>query len=51
MVTGKVVKSVVLAKIQGTKGNYDTSSSGLVQLTNGKVAGDVIKVIVAKAGG
>ena len=51
MVTGKVVKSVVLAKIQATKGNYDTSSSGLVQLTNGKVAADVIKVIIAKAGG
>lgn len=51
LVTGKVVKSVVLAKIQATKGNYDTTSSGLVQLTNGKVAADVIKVIIAKAGG
>jgi hypothetical protein len=51
MVTGKVTKPVVLAKIQGTKGNYDTSSAGLVQLTQGKVAADVIKAIIAKAGG
>lgn len=51
MVTGKVTKPVVLAKIQATKGNYDTSSAGLVQLTQGKVAADVIKAIIAKAGG
>ena len=51
MVTGKVTKAVVLAKIQATKGNYDTSSAGLVQLTQGKVAPDVTKAIIAKAGG
>lgn len=51
LVTGKVVKAVVMAKIQATKGNYDTSSAGLVQLTQGKVAADVIKAIIAKTGG
>jgi hypothetical protein len=51
MVSGKVTKPVVMAKIQSTKGNYDTSSSGLVQLTQGKVAADVIKAIIAKNGG
>jgi len=51
MVSGKVVRPVVLAKIQNTKGNYDTTSAGLVQLTNGKVAPDVIRAIIARAGG
>ena len=51
MIGSKVPKAVVLAKIQNTKANFDVTSNGLVGLTQAKVPTDVIKAMVAKAGG
>ena len=51
LVTAKVPRAVVLAKIQNTKANFDTSANGLVNLTQAKVPTDVIKVMVAKGSG
>jgi hypothetical protein len=49
MILGKVAKAVVLAKIQGTRANFDVSAAGLVSLSQAKVPQDVIQAMVAKA--
>lgn len=46
MLTGKVPKQLVLAKIQMSKSAFDVTSSGLVSLTTSKVPEDVIKAMV-----
>ena len=51
MVSAKLPKAVIMAKIQGTKATYDVSSAGLVSLTQAKVPSDVIQAMMAKAGG
>lgn len=51
MLTAKVPKAIILAKIQNTKSAFDVSANGLVGLTQAKVPTDVIKAMVAKAGG
>jgi hypothetical protein len=50
MVTGKLPKSIIMVKIQNTKGTYDVSSSGLVSLTQAKVPSDVINAMMLKGG-
>ena len=51
LVTAKVPKAVVLAKIQSTRSAFDVSADGLVGLTKAKVPTDVIKAMIAKDGG
>lgn len=51
LITAKVPKAVILAKIQSTKSAFDVSSSGLVSLTQAKVPQDVIRAMVAKSSG
>ena len=51
LVVAKVPKAVILAKIQSTRSAFDVSANGLVGLTQVKVPTDVIKAMVAKAGG
>ena len=46
MVTAKLPKDVILAKIQSTKTNFDTSTDGLVSLNTNKVPKDVIQVML-----
>ncbi len=48
MVSAKLPKGVTLAKIQNTRATFDTTSTGLVQLTQAKVPSDVIKAMMAK---
>ncbi len=48
MVSAKLPKAVTLAKIQNTRAAFDTTSTGLVQLTQAKVPSDVIKAMMAK---
>jgi hypothetical protein len=48
MVSAKLPKAVTLAKIQNTRAAFDTTSAGLVQLTQAKVPSDVIKAMMAK---
>jgi hypothetical protein len=58
MVTGGVPKALIIAKIQGSKANFDLTATGLVNLNQSKVPQDVIKVMMTagsappkKAGG
>lgn len=46
MLSGKVPKQIVLAKIQMSRSAFDVSSSGLVSLTTSKVPEDVIKAMM-----
>lgn len=48
MVSAKLPKAVTLSKIQNTRAAFDTTSTGLVQLTQAKVPSDVIKAMMAK---
>jgi hypothetical protein len=48
LVSAKVPRPVILAKIQNTRANFDTSATGLVSLTSAKVPSDVIKAMIAK---
>lgn len=50
MVTAHVPHDIILAKIQGTKTNFDISSTGLVNLNSNKVPKDIIKVMMATGG-
>lgn len=50
MVVSKMPKAVIVAKIQGTKANYDVTSTGLVSLTQAKVPNDIIQAMIAKGG-
>ncbi|MGH7524478.1 MAG: hypothetical protein ACREK8_09240 [Gemmatimonadales bacterium] len=50
MVTAKVPKSLIVTKVQNTKSTFDITPSGLLQLNNGKVSGDVIKMMMTAAG-
>ena len=47
MVTAKLPKDVIMAKIQSTKKDFDTSTDGLVNLNTNKVPKDVIQVMLA----
>ncbi len=46
MLTGKVPKQIVLAKIQVSKSAFDVSSAGMVSLKTSKVPDDVIKAMM-----
>lgn len=46
MVTARIARDVILAKIQSTKTNFDVTSEGLVSLNTNKVPQDVIKVMM-----
>ncbi len=46
MVAGKVPGDLIVAKIKGTKGDYDVSPEGLIALNIGKVSSDNIKLIL-----
>jgi hypothetical protein len=46
MVAGKVPGDLIVAKIKGTKGNYDVSPEGLIALNAGRVSSDNIKLIM-----
>ena len=48
LVTAKVPKGVILAKIEHSPAKFDTSADGLVELTRSKVPSDVIKAMLAK---
>jgi hypothetical protein len=48
MTSAKLPKAVMLAKIQNTRAAFDTTSAGLVQLTQAKVSSDIIKAMMAK---
>jgi len=50
MVTAKVPKSLIVTKVQNTKSDFDITPSGLLQLNNGKVADDVIRMMMTAAG-
>jgi len=47
MVTAKLPKDVMLAKIQSSKTNFDITSAGLMSLNSNKVPKDVLKVMLA----
>jgi len=49
MFTAKVPKSLIVTKVQNTKSNFDVTPSGLLQLNNGKVPNDVIKMMMTAA--
>jgi hypothetical protein len=49
MITGKVSKDLILAKIRGTKSGFDVTASGLVRLHQSKVPQDVIIAMMAAA--
>ena len=51
MVTSKLPRQVVIAKIQSTEAAFDVSSSGLVGLSQAKVPKDVIQAMVWKRSG
>jgi hypothetical protein len=46
LVAGKVPGDLIVAKIKGTKGNYDVSPEGLIALSTGKVSTDNIRLIL-----
>jgi len=46
MVTAKLNKNIILAKIQGTKANFDTTTDGLVSLNTNKVPKEIIQVML-----
>ena len=46
MLTSKVPKQVILAKIQISRSTFDVSASGLVSLNTSKVPDDVIKAMM-----
>ena len=50
VVLAKVPRDVIITKIQGTKCKFDTTSSGLVSLTQAKVPNDVIQAMISKGG-
>ena len=47
MITGKVSKDLILAKIRGTKSGFDVTAAGLVRLHQSKVPQDVIIAMMA----
>ena len=49
MITGKVSKDLILAKIRGTKSGFDVTAAGLVRLHQSKVPQDVIIAMMAAA--
>lgn len=49
MITGKVSKDIILAKIRGTKSGFDVTAGGLVRLHQSKVPQDVIVAMMAAA--
>ena len=51
MVTAKLPRPVIIAKIQATKAKFDTTSSGLVSLTQAKVPSDIVQAMMAKGEG
>ena len=46
MVTAKLPKDVIMAKIQSSKKDFDTTTDGLVNLNTNKVPKDVIQVML-----
>ena len=50
MVTAKIPRDVILEKIQGTRTNFDVTTSGLVSLNTNKVPKDIIKAMMAGGG-
>ena len=46
MVTARIPKDIIFAKIQSTRTNFDVTSSGLMSLNTNKVPNDVIKVMM-----
>jgi hypothetical protein len=48
MVAGKVPKPIILLKIQGTRGGYDVTTTGLVVLNQNKVPQDVIRAMMLR---
>ena len=51
MVTAKLPRDVILAKIQSTKANFDVTSDGLVSLNTNKVPKDIIKAMMVAGPG
>ncbi|MGH2669511.1 MAG: hypothetical protein ACRDH5_10455, partial [bacterium] len=49
MVTAKLPKDIILAKLQSTANRFDVSATGLVTLNNAKVPKDLIKAMMAAA--
>jgi hypothetical protein len=47
MITGKVSKDLILAKIRSTKSEFDVTAAGLVRLHQSKVPQDVIVAMMA----
>ena len=47
MISGKVSKDLILAKIRGTKSGFDVTAAGLVRLHQSKVPQDVIVAMMA----
>lgn len=50
MVVSKVQQPVIIAKIVATKANFDTTSAGLVSLTQAKVPNNIVQAMIAKGG-
>ena len=50
MITGKVSKDLILAKIRSTRSGFDVTAAGLVRLHQSKVPQDVIIAMMAAAG-
>jgi len=50
MVVSKVQNQVIVTKIMSTKAAFDTTSAGLVSLTQAKVPKDVVQAMIAKGG-
>jgi hypothetical protein len=46
MVTGKLQKSLIIAKIQGTRSAFDITADGLISLTQNKVSQDIVKAMM-----
>lgn len=46
MIAGKVPKDVIIAKIKGTKSNFDVSPTGLITLSTGKASSETMKLIM-----
>jgi hypothetical protein len=51
MVSGKVPKAAIFAKIQNTRAEFDVTADGLVRLQQNNVPSDVIKAMIAKGSG
>ncbi len=47
MVVGGLGKDIILAKVRMSKGNYDLTTDGLIDLNKNKVSQDVIKAMMA----